>query len=98
MAWHSWPRHDLIRLQIHADNTDTQWTPPNRYNLTGDRSIPFTTYAKFIVDTATSLGGAGTRDFSKAKHKTHIAHALEMLFELNRPVTLIGALRVAFRP
>jgi hypothetical protein len=47
---------DLIHLQICANDTDAQWTPPNRYNLTGDRSIPFTTYAKFIVDTATSLG------------------------------------------
>jgi hypothetical protein len=29
----------LIHLQIRANDTDAQWTPPNRYNLTGDRSI-----------------------------------------------------------
>jgi hypothetical protein len=91
MARHYGREHDLIRLQIRADETDAQWTPPNRYNLTGDRSIPFTTYAKFIVDTATSLGQGGDKGFFKSQAQTHIAHALEMLFELNQPVTLIGA-------
>jgi hypothetical protein len=88
MAKHYGREGDLIRLQIRANDTDTQWTPPNRYNLTGDRSIPFTTYAKFIVDTATSLGQGGDKGFFKSQAQTHIAHALEMLFELNRPVTL----------
>jgi hypothetical protein len=91
MARHYGRDRDLIHLQIRADETDARWTPPNRYNLTGDRSIPFTTYAKFIVDTATSLGQGGDKGFFKSQAQTHIAHALEMLFELNRPVTLIGA-------
>jgi hypothetical protein len=91
MARHYGREHDLIHLQIRDDDTDTQWTPPNRYNLTGNRSIPFTTYAKFVVDTATSLGQGGDKGFFKSQAQTHIAHALEMLFELNRPVTLQGA-------
>ena len=91
MARHYVREHDLIHLQIRANDTDTQWTPPNRYNLTGDRSIPFSTYAKFIVDTATSLGQGGDKGFFKSQAQTHIAHALEMLFELNRPVTLLDA-------
>ena len=91
MAKHYGRERDLIQLQIRANDTDTQWTPPNRYNLTGDRSIPFTTYAKFIVDTATSLGQGGDKGFFKSQAQTHIAHALEMLFELNRPVTLLNA-------
>jgi len=91
MARHYGREHDLIHLQIRANDTDAQWTPPNLYNLTGDRSIPFTTYAKFIVDTATSLGQGGDKGFFKSQAQTHIANALEMLFELNRPVTLIGA-------
>jgi len=57
----------LIHLQIRADDKDAQWTPPNRYNLTGDRSIPFSTYAKFIVDTATSLGQGGDKGFFKSQ-------------------------------
>ena len=91
MAKHYDREHDLVHLQIRTDDTDTQWTPPNRYNLTGDRSIPFTTYAKFIVDTATSLGQGGDKGFFKSQAQTHIAHALELLFELNRPVTLLNA-------
>ena len=91
MARHYGREHDLIHLQIRANDTDAQWTPPNRYNLTGDRSIPFSTYAKFIVDTATSLGQGGDKGFFKSQAQTHIAHALEMLFELNRPVTLLDA-------
>jgi hypothetical protein len=91
MARHYGREHDLIHLQIRANDADIHWTPPHRYNLTGDRSIPFTTYAKFVVDTATSLGQGGDKGFFKSQAQTHIAHALEMLFELSRPVTLRGA-------
>src|SRR5207244_3253007 len=53
--------------------------------------IPFTTYAKFVVDTATSLGQEGDKGFFKSQAQTHIAHALELLHELDRPATLQGA-------
>lgn len=82
--------HDLIHFQIRPNDTEASWAPPHRFNLTGDRSIPFTTYAKFVVDTATSLGQGGDKGFFKSQAQTHIAAALEMLFELNRPVTLKG--------
>src|SRR6266576_3720073 len=91
MAEHYGREGDLIHLQIRADDTDAQWTPPNRYNLTGDRAIPFTTYAKFVVDTAASLGQGGDKGFFKSQAQTHIAHALELLHELDRPATLQGA-------
>jgi type IV secretory pathway TraG/TraD family ATPase VirD4 len=91
MAKHYVRTSDLIHLQIRADDTEQHWTPPHRFNLTGDRSIPFTTYAKFIVDTATSLGQGGDKGFFKTQAQTHIAHALEMLFELGQPVTLLDA-------
>ena len=90
MARHYHREHDLIHLQIIPAGTDSQ-TTTHRYNLTGDRSIPFSTYAKFIVDTATSLGQGGDKGFFKSQAQTHIAHALEMLFELGRPVTLLDA-------
>lgn len=76
---------------VGGHDADTPWTPPHRYNLTGDRSIPFTTYAKFVVDTATSLGQGGDKGFFKSQAQTHIAHALEFLYELSRPVKLRGA-------
>lgn len=91
MARHYAREQDLIHLQIRTDDTDLHWAPFHRYNLTGDRSIPFTTYAKFVVDTATSLGQGGDKGFFKSQAQTHIAHALEMLCELSRPVTLSGA-------
>jgi hypothetical protein len=86
--------HDLIHLQIRADDSDTQWTPPHRYNLTGDRSIPFMTYAKFVIDTATSLGQGGDKGFFKSQAQIHITNALELLFELRRPVTLAGVAKL----
>src|SRR5438045_9297869 len=94
MARHYGRQHDLIHLQIRADDTDAQWVPPNRYHLTGDRSIPFTTYAKFVVDTATSLGQGGDKGFFKSQAQTHIAHALELLFEMHQPVSLLGTYKL----
>jgi hypothetical protein len=91
MARHYGREHDLIHLQIRDVDADPAPPPAHRYNLTGDRSIPFTTYAKFIVDTATSLGQGGDKGFFKSQAQTHIAHALELLYELKRPVTLQGA-------
>ena len=84
--------NDLIHLQIHPDGQNG--VTSHRFNLAGDRSIPFTTYAKFVVDTATSLGQSGDKGFFKNQAQTHIAHALELLAELQRPVTLAGALEV----
>jgi hypothetical protein len=94
MARHFEREHDLIHLQIRGEDCGPAWNPPHRFNLTGDRSIPFTTYAKFIVDTATSLGQGGDKGFFKSQAQTHIAHALELLYELNRPVTLQNAFQI----
>jgi Type IV secretion-system coupling protein DNA-binding domain len=91
MTRHYERENDLIHLQIHDDG---QSEPLHRFNLTGDRSIPYTTYAKFVVDTATSLGQSGDKGFFKSQAQTHIAYALELLAALRRPVTLSGALEV----
>jgi hypothetical protein len=91
MARHYDREYDLIHLQIRPDESDSGWQPPHRFNLTGDRSIPFSTYAKYVVDAATSLGQAGDKGFFKNQAQTHIAHALELLAELQQPVTLRGA-------
>jgi len=83
--------HDLVHLQVRPDEKALQWVPPYYFNLVGDRSIPFMSYAKFVVDTAGSLGQGGDKGFFKSQAQIHIAHALEMLFELKLPVTLQGA-------
>ena len=90
MADHYGRAQDLIHLQIRTDEADNKWQPPHYFNLTGDRSIPFSTYAKFVVDTATSLGQGGDKGFFKSQAQTHIAHGLELLAELQQPVTLSG--------
>jgi hypothetical protein len=90
MAQHYGRAQDLIHLQIRADEADLKWQPPHYFNLTGDHSIPFSTYAKFVVDTATSLGQGGDKGFFKSQAHTHIAHGLELLAELQQPVTLAG--------
>jgi hypothetical protein len=94
MARYYGRENDLIHLQIRTDENDVRWKPPHHFNLAGDRSIPFTTYAKFVADTATSLGQTGDKGFFKSQAQTHIACALELLAELQRPVTLAGALEV----
>jgi hypothetical protein len=71
MARHYGREHDLIHLQIRDAHADSAASPAHRYNLTGDRSIPFTTYAKFIVDTATSLGQGGDKGFLKLLYYNH---------------------------
>jgi len=91
MATHYGRTSDLIHVQIRPDDADSGWTPAHRFNLTGNRTIPFTTYAKFVVDTATSLGQGGDKGFFKSQAQTHIAHALELLYETRRPVTIAGA-------
>jgi hypothetical protein len=47
-------------------------------------------YARFVIDTATSLGQGGDKGFFKSQAQIHITHALELLYELRRPITLAG--------
>jgi hypothetical protein len=82
--------NDLIHLRIGNDAPGANSPPAHRFNLTGDRSIPFMTYAKFVVDTATSLGQGGDKGFFKSQSQIHMTYALELLSELRRPVTLAG--------
>ena len=51
-----------------------------------------------LVDTATSLGQGGDKGFFKSQAQTHIAHTLELLFELGRPVTLLDAFEFLSNP
>ncbi len=65
MAAHCGRSEHLIHLEVRPDDADLTWRPRHRFNLTGDRTIPFSTYAKFVVDTATSLGQGGDKGFFK---------------------------------
>jgi type IV secretory pathway TraG/TraD family ATPase VirD4 len=91
MAKHFGREDDLILLQVRPDDAASTWQPRHTYNLTSDRSIPFNTFAKAVVDTAASLGQAGDKAFFKNQAQTHIAAALETLREIGADVTLENA-------
>jgi type IV secretory pathway TraG/TraD family ATPase VirD4 len=88
MAVHFNRQNDLILLQVKPEGAGSEWKPPHSFNLTSDRSIPFSAYAKFVVDTASSLGQQGDKGFFKNQAQTHISAALEMLYEIGADVTL----------
>lgn len=92
MARHFGREHDLILLQVRPDDqSSATWTPRHNYNLTSDRTIPYNTFAKAVVDTASSLGQAGDKGFFKNQAQIHIAAALETLREIGADVTLENA-------
>lgn len=88
MARHFQRENDLILLQVKADPMASTGPSLHTFNLTSDRGIPFGTYAKFVVDTASSLGQQGDKGFFKSQAHTHIAAALEVLYETGADVTL----------
>jgi len=89
MARHYGREHDLIHLQIRPNDTDLSWRPPHCFNLFGERGIPPLTYARFVLDTATSLGQGGDKGFFKSQAQIHIAQAIALLSELRLPITLL---------
>ncbi len=92
MARHFGREDDLILLQVRPDDyAAAAWSPRHTYNLTSDRSIPYNTFAKAVVDTASSLGQAGDKGFFKNQAQIHIAAALETLREIGADVTLENA-------
>ena len=91
MAAHFNRQSDLILLQVKPDNAAPSWRPLHTYNLTSDRTIPSSTYAKFVVDTASSLGQQGDKGFFKNQAHTHIAKAIDTLYEIRADVTLENA-------
>jgi type IV secretory pathway TraG/TraD family ATPase VirD4 len=91
MAKHFGREDDLILLQVRPDDAAATWTPRHTYNLSSDRTVPYNTFAKTVVDTAASLGQTGDKAFFKNQAQTHIAAALETLREIGADVTLENA-------
>ena len=59
----------LIRVRPTHIPPD-QWVPPLRLNILGDSSVPWSTYAKIVVDTATASGQRGGQAFFKRRPAT----------------------------
>ena len=81
---------DLILLQVRPDNPPDKWKPAHTFNLLSDPTIPPSTYAKFVVDTVTSLGQRAEQSFFKSQAQTHIGLALEVLMRLDMEATLFN--------
>ncbi len=64
------------------------WTPPLRLNLLGMPGVPWTTYAKMVVDTATAAGQRGGQAFFKETARDVITHGMQALDAADLPVTL----------
>ena len=68
----------LIRVRpAHVVAPD--WQPPLRLNLLADRGVPWATYAKIIVDTASAAGQQGGQSFFKESARDVITHAMQAL-------------------
>lgn len=80
--------NDVIVLEVRPSEGATTWRPTHRFNLVGDRSIPFTTYARCVVDTAVAMGNRQEQSFFRRAAQIHIAKALETLAALKYEVTL----------
>lgn len=87
---HSLGQEDSLRL-IRVRPTDhprEQWVTPLKLNVLADRSVPWGTYAKIIIDTATAAGQRGGQVFFKEAARDAITHAMQVLDLLDEPVTL----------
>jgi hypothetical protein len=81
-------QNDLILLQVKPDDAPHDWRPAHKFNLLSDSTIPPSTYAKFVVDTVTSLGQKADQSFFKNQAQTHIGLALELLSRMGMETSL----------
>lgn len=88
MASHHGREEDVIVLEIRPEHADAAWQPRHRFNLVGDRSIPFSAYARMVVDAARSLGQDSDQNFFREQAELHIAAGLEALHVIGYDVTL----------
>lgn len=82
---------DIIHLQVRPSEASTKWQPPHRYNLLSDRSLPWTTHAKALVDIAASVTGGKQHPFFGPMAHIALANAFELLEELGEAVTIPNA-------
>ena len=85
MAAHFGRERDLVLLQTRPLGKDELWRPAHTINITGNRDVPASTYAKVIVDTAASLtGGRGQNPFFPTKAQIAIQTGFEILRHIGR--------------
>ena len=85
---------DLRQLEVRPDDAPADWTPAYTMNMLADVSIPYSTYAKILVDVATAAGQKGGQAFFKNAAQVAIQHAMATLAALDEPVTIHGCFLV----
>jgi TraM recognition site of TraD and TraG len=87
--------NDLLLLQTRPDHAEEDWVPPARFNLLSNPTIPWSTYATVIVDTAAALA-SGTEDkgFFKTQAHANIGRGIQLFRLLNLVPTMHHLLEV----
>jgi hypothetical protein len=80
---------DLIHLRPRQIGETGRF--PHRFNVVGDPSLPYTSRARMLVDTASALNPKDEKSFFKSKGAAHIGRVFELLDTLERPVTATRA-------
>jgi hypothetical protein len=71
---------DLVLLQTRPDHAGPEWSPPARFNLLCDATIPSSTYAQAIVETAANLNaGSEDKGFFKTQAHKQISQAIQLM-------------------
>ncbi|MDR2463460.1 MAG: type IV secretion system DNA-binding domain-containing protein [Verrucomicrobiales bacterium] len=89
---------DLILLQVKPPDTTDDWKPKHTVNITGNPGVPTSTYAKTIVDTASSLTGKSSNPFFVTKAQLGIELAFNILRHLEYECTIPNAYDLIFKP
>ena len=85
---------ELRQLEVRPDNAPLNWAPAYTMNMLADSSIPYSTYAKILVDVATAAGQKGGQAFFKNAAQIAIQNAMATLSVLGFPVTIDGCFRL----
>ena len=88
IALHLGRESDVRQLEVRPDDALPDWQPRYAMNILADPSIPFSTYAKLLVDVATAAGQKGGQAFFKNAAQVAIQNGLATLAALNLPVTI----------
>ena len=79
---------DLVQIEVRPDDAPANWKPPFTLNFLADASIPFSTYAKILVDVATAAGQKGGQAFFKTAAQSAIQNGFTALKVLRHGITI----------
>ena len=87
-------QEQFVQLEVRPDDAPSTWKPSMTMNFLSDTSVPYSTYAKLLVDIATAAGQKGGQAFFKVSSQTAIQNTFMALAALGRPVTVPACLEV----